>query len=442
MYVRYILCLLILGSIPIKAQDDPTETLLKIRKRVEDSISRLPRYLCTETVDRESFEIDPLPHRGNDNVCQELIETLAKSNKALRLQSSDRLRLDVALSSRTEMYSWVGEGRFDDRALSEIVGQGTTSTGAFGTFLHAIFVANSASFQFKGAAEDNGRHVLNYGFVVPVARSGYVVSNNIISRLTGYTGTFSVDAQTLDLLRLEIQTDVLPPELQVCSTHTVLDYTRIQMSGVDVLLPSEVTVRILGSDGRESCNRTVFRGCHQFLGESKLIFDDRGVDPDKEGAMAAKTWKVELPLGLRVSVALAQAIDPASAAAGDPIEGRLTHSIKVPDSGLVIPKGTPVNGRIFGLTLIHSRETELELGLQWESINLNGVNLSLRLAERSVASSSAGIGFGHGRWPDVNSMTRSEQPGITFFLFPKVDVGYRIPAGFEAEWVTLRPGPQ
>jgi hypothetical protein len=424
-----------------KAQADPIETMREIRRKVAAQISHLPNYLCSETVERQTFQFESVPHGRKANSCDPLIESVDKSPEAKRLTSTDRLRLDVAMSSKSEMYSWVGEGRFDDRTLSEIVKQGTTSTGAFGSFVHAIFVSDGPAFEFKGKSETDGRQVLQYDFAVPITRSGYVVSNQSVSRLTSYTGTFIADAKTLDLLRLEIRTDPLAPELEVCRSSTTLDYTNIRMNGADVLLPSEVSVRMLGADGHESYNRTVFSGCHQFMGESKLIFDEPAAESTAASVSAAKSRIISLPDGLKIYVALTQDVDPAAAAAGDPVTGKLAKVFKDPDSGLTIPKGTKVSGRIVGLLSYFGLATNLEFGLKWESIELDGVNHPLELAVTSAVSTSSKLPPSRGRWPIVRAMSRPEQRGVAFFLFTDVERNYRIPAGFEAEWVTVPAAP-
>jgi len=259
---------LYLLSLTCSAQQDPMQLLIQIRHKVADSISHLPRYLCTETVDRKSLDPELSARGRKAGSCAEILAAAERPNAKMLLFSSDRLRLDVAIATDGEMYSWVGGGQFEDQSLGDLVKQGATSTGAFGSYLQAIFVAEAANFGFKGEGDWNGRHVLNYTFRVPVERSGYQVGNRAISRLIGYSGSFATDAATLDLLRLELHTDAMPAELEMCAAETTLDYTQVRMSNLDFLLPAEANMRIVNTDISESRNRTVFTGCHQFLGES------------------------------------------------------------------------------------------------------------------------------------------------------------------------------
>ncbi len=415
-------------------QDQPNQTLARIRQHIAEKLDHLPSYMCTETVNRENFILDSLSHAKDGASCAELSGDIDASGKKGRMTSSDRLRLDVALSSKSEMYSWVGEGQFDDRDLSQIVGQGTTSTGAFGSFLRAIFTTKDPEFSYQGEDKVDGRAALIYDFVVPLSRSGYSVSNGPLSRMTGYSGSFAVDAESLDLLRLNVLTDRLPPELRICRSRTTIRYTETQMNGADVLIPAESQVWMVANEGRLSANKTTFSNCHQFMGESTLIFDtDAAGESNPSAIAAAKSKTIRLRNGLRLSIVLAHPIDPAAAAAGDPITGKLTHLVRDKQSGLLIPKGATVYGRIFGITVDYGMADDLELGLKWDSIELDGSRVPLQLLIDSVLPGS--VVPIRGRHQEIQTVSRLEQPGLVFFLFP--NVGYtRIPAGFGAEWIT------
>ena len=423
------------------AQQDPVDLLTQIRHRVIAGISRLPRYMCTETVDRSSFRTDEVAAKRERRSCPDVLDTGEKSPLKLHLFSTDRLRLDVAIADDSEMYSWVHEDRFGDRDLSDLVRQGATSTGEFSSYVQAIFATNAASFSFKGESEMNGRKVWQYSFRVPLSRSGYTVSNKTLARLTGYSGSFSADAETLDLLKLEIQTDPLPQELGMCQVDNVLDYTQVRMNSVDFLLPSEANMRIVEPDGGISRNRSQFSGCHEFLGESTLIFDDRTTSNTPVSVAPVKA--IHLPPGLKVAVALAQNVDPALAAAGDPVAGKLTRTIKDPSFDLVIPKGTELKGRILELRSSYSGSASvLELGLKWESFTLNGAHHPVDLLVKSAIPGSAKLPMIRAMWPDIDATFRLESPGVGFFVFPNVPAKYKIPAGFEAEWLTVNASPE
>jgi hypothetical protein len=355
-----------------------------------------------------------------------------------RLLTSDRLRLDVAIIDNNESYSWVGEDRFEDQSLSELVRVGSTSTGAFGSFLNAIFMSEGASYEYKGESQRQGRRALEYAFVVPLWRTSYVVANQAVSRRTPYSGAFAVDAETLDLSHLEIHADSLAPELQMCELTTTLDYAHIRMNNVDFLLPSEAESLVINTDGHESLNRTVFSGCHQFMGESKLIFDDSAAGTSASAQPLKQS--IKMPPGLTLSIALAQAIDPAKDAAGDVVKGVLKKPLSLPAGGVTIPKGTELSGRICELlTLFGEDIRDLEFGIKWESMEFGGAKQPLDLSVESAVPGTAKADS-----VSASSHARGFPAAEThagYFLFSGVRKSYRIPAGFESAWVTLPAAP-
>jgi hypothetical protein len=422
------------------AQQDPMQLLIQIRHRVADRMNHIPRYLCTETVDRTTRAPDPFYSRGKVESCASLEAAQRNRKLKMKMLTADRLRLDVAIIDNNESYSWVGEARFQDQSLSELVRIGSTSTGAFGSFLNAIFMSEGASYEYKGESQRQGRRALEYAFAVPLWRTSYIVANQTVSRRTPYSGTFAVDAQTLDLLRLEIHADSLAPELKMCELTTTLDYTQVHMNNLDFLLPSEADSLVINVDGHESLNRTVFSGCHQFMGESKLIFDDSAARVSAASQPPAQSIKI--PAGLTLSIALAQVIDPAKDAAGDVVKGVLKKPLSLPASGLTIPKGTELSGRICELLMLYGEDaTAVEFGIKWENMEFDGAQQPLEL---SVQSAVPGTAKADGVKASPYARVRTPQPEenrIGYFSFPSVRKSYRIPAGFESVWVTLPAAP-
>jgi len=224
----------------------------------------------------------------------------------------------------------------------------------------------------------------------------------------------------------------------MCELTTTLDYTHIRMNNVDFLLPSEAESLVINTNGHESLNRTIFSGCHQFMGESKLIFDDSA--GGASAILPAPPQSLKMPPGLTLSIALAQVIDPAKDAAGDVVKGVLKKPISLPASGVTIPKGTELSGRICELLTLRGEDMmDLEFGIRWESMDFGGSKQPLDLAVESavpgtskadsVSASSHARGFPSG------------ETGVGYFLFSGVGKNYRIPASFESVWVTLPAAP-
>ena len=131
--------------------DDPKEILVRVRDNLMQTIARMPRYMCTQTIDRATYH----PDLGEQRLsCDDLLSE--KNRASLKLATTDRLRLDVAIAASNEIYSWVGEDRFDDRDLFQLVRQGAVQNGSFSTFLVSIFEGSSANFTYNGDTTVNG----------------------------------------------------------------------------------------------------------------------------------------------------------------------------------------------------------------------------------------------------------------------------------------------
>src|SRR5581483_5312587 len=98
------------------AQQNPMDLLRLVRAKVAESLDRQPRYMCTETIERSEYE------NGRRYIASSCDQ--APRRPPVHQVSSDRLRLDVAEGANGEMYSWVGESRFNDRDLLDMVQEG------------------------------------------------------------------------------------------------------------------------------------------------------------------------------------------------------------------------------------------------------------------------------------------------------------------------------
>ena len=416
---------------PQQQPEDPLQVLIQLRHRVADRISSIPRYLCTEVVERQTRSLAPIVPKMAS--CTEFLMAIQKPKKKPPLLFTDRLRMDVTVLDNEEAYSWVGEDSFGDQSLRELVKTGLTATGSFSAFLHGIFASDAGTFSFLGEEQANGRRVLKYGFRVALPNSGYTVSNSAVTRTVGFSGTFSADAQTLDLLKLEVQLNDIPPELNICDAVTTLVYNTLRINSVDFLLPAEVTTSVLNRRGVVATNRTVFSSCHQFMGESKLSFDDQ---PATNDAQAGVAEALALPTGVTVYAALNEKIDPASSAAGDPITGRLTRPLSIPGSAIDIPQGAVLHGHVCQLLLRYGFTRSLQLGLRWENVEFGGTRYPLQLALDEIVPGTAKTDKVYVK-DDQLTPPNARDRMIGYFLFRDIDKKYQIPAGFESRWITF-----
>lgn len=357
--------LLLCAIAPCRAQPDPY-LLQRVTQEVLDTVDRLPRYLCTQTIDRSQFE--PIPGTAKDD-CEPSRE------KQLRLTTSDRLRLDVAMSAGHEMYSWVGESHFDNRSLFELAPRGALSTGAFASFLEVVFRDDRAGFSYRGESKEHGRQVAEFEFHVPASSSHYAFHGPGARVITGYSGTILVDPQTAELVRLTVESEGLPSETGSCEVHTSLAYHRARLNGADFLLPSLVDLRIVNRDGVESQNTTTYSGCHEFVGESAVSFDapgdaavpGSGAPGSENGLPASRPFTIQT-----------EAVDAANAAAGDKIEATLTAPLRDLEGRTIAPAGAKVVARILEMRRFYAPIQLARMAFKLESVQIGGVARPLK----------------------------------------------------------------
>jgi hypothetical protein len=423
-------------AVSLEAQPDPRDLLVQVRGRVKDSINRLPKYMCTQTIDRLQYE--PVKDKQVSK-CSE-----GPAQKDLRITTSDRLRFDVGVTSAGEIYTWAGAKQFDDRSLFDLVREGSISNGIFAAFLTAIFCTEDATFSYNGDRTEDGRWLSEFGFRVPLEKSHYVFAGGDVRVTTAYEGEVLVDPKTSDLVRMVVRTSGLPPETGSCRATTVLDYGRVRLEGGDFLLPTVAGSQIRNVDGAKWENRMVFSNCHEFLGESTVTFDpppDAGaVETAPSPAPAAPT----LPTGLRFTVSTTQDIKIATAAAGDLIQAKLASAIRSASNEVLAPAGAGITARLVRIRQYFGRISAVSLGLKLETIELGGLTVPLRarpnFALRSFTSRPGN------RIPQVELGTLSnlEDRDVVVFEFRSDRPQPVISHGLESGWVIVdpqEPGP-
>jgi len=314
---------LVAAAAALAADDLAPETLLlaRIKTKTGENLRRLPNYTCLQTVERSLRRV---PSR--------------------KFELLDMLRLEVALVGGKELYSWPGAGRFEDRKLSDLVQSGATGEGAFALHARSVFLSNGPTFTYAGPRERDGRKTERYDYRVPQMLSGFTLRVAGRQAIVGYHGSFWADAATLDLLRLEVIADDIPPHLQLASASNFMEYGRMRIGEADFLLPVSSELTMTDLTGNESRNLTRFDSCRQYAGESFLSFAE---PPPVESAAPPPVVlaPIQLPAGLLLEVKLESAIDLRKAAIGDPVVATVNRDVKRNKETLV-PKGAQVTGRI------------------------------------------------------------------------------------------------
>lgn len=407
---------------------DPRALLLRVRESVTNTLLRLPRYLCTLTIDRAQYT--PVKDAGS---C-EAPAASPRNQRPPRIAVTDRLRLDVAIAAANEIYSWVGEDRFDNPDVFDLVKDGALQTGVYATFLASIFRDDVASFSYTGATKVNGRELAGFSFEIPRERSRYIFGNRVEQSIVGYGGSFLVDPGTADLVRLTVRTAALPEESGACQATTTLDYTRMRLNDSEFLLPSHAQLDILNLDGVELRNSSVYSSCHEFVGEAVLKFGDADAGSSTAGASAATSTPAPLPAGAVFRIRFNQPIDPRTAAAGDRIQAQLATPINDPATNAVlVPEAAAITARIVKLQRFTGPPATIQMLVKLETIDRNG-------SARPLAADYSPTGLPPAAAPNapipLGGWNGVADRRVAAFQFENADAKFVVKSGLESTWTT------
>jgi hypothetical protein len=306
-------------------------TLARIKTTVSQTLQRQPNYTCVQQIERSHRR---LPKR--------------------KFELHDLLRVEVALVEGKEMFAWPGAHKFEQSDLTEMVTGGAIGTGDFALHARAIFQTQAPRFKYAGSTEVRSHKANQYDFVVSVIGSGYRIKSGAREAIVGYHGSFWADAESNELLRLEVNADDIPPELGIVSVQDVMDYGRVKIGASEFLLPVGSDLAMTDLIGNQSRNRTQFKSCRQYTGDSVLTFAGAsGSDTDallSETRSDAKKAKesIEIPADLILNIQLTTEIDSDSSAVGDAITATLDQKLTL-KRRLLFPKGATLIGRILRL---------------------------------------------------------------------------------------------
>lgn len=343
-------------------RNSPEQLLAGIREKMAATLAALPNYTCVQTTERA--------HRHGPR---------------RSFETQDRIRLEVALVEGKEFFGWPGSNRIDEADVRKLLTAGAYLTGSFGTLARGIFLTGSPRFEYRGDTAFRNRRTLVFDYDVPAARSEYSITVNQRETKAGFHGSFLVDTETLDLLRLEVNADDIPRALNLEFAHNVIDYERMRIGAGDFLLPrlSELVMRDLHGD--ESRNRTSFSGCRQYSGESILSFADPAAQ--SAASSAAPAEEIQLPPQFSVDASLETPIHGDSSAIGDPVSLRLKSAIKS-KGGILAPKGATIRGHVLRLERT-ADSFLLRLGLETLELENGRADLRARNIQCSVADVNA-----------------------------------------------------
>jgi len=397
------------------AQQLPPETvkLARIRQKAAEQLSSLPDYTCLETVERT--------WRG----------------AGLRtFMPIDVVRFEVAHVGGRELYAWPGARQLGEVTLASMIGFGATASGDFALRAKNIFLSRAPLFRYVGEENLGGRRTLRYDYRVSLLSSSSTVSNLGRSAYVAYHGSFWADAETLELIRITSSADDIPPDLEIASTFTQVDYGKLQIANSDVLLPQRAEIRMV-SRFDENRNVTAFSQCRKYVASSAVSFE-----PRPEGVAAGKSRAVtetELPAGLFLEIALQTPIDSKTSAVGDLIEAKLQTNI-IYEGKVLAPAGAVVRGRVRRLEKLRGWNDVFLVGLAFNELEFPGHRARFLARLRDTEQRPgltwqlpAGRPYGGSYQTGLR-----ELPNVSTFFVRRSRV--QLPQGFRMAWRTTGAG--
>jgi hypothetical protein len=192
--------------------------------------------------------------------------------------------LEVAFVGNEELFSRPEEAQFREREVHNIVTTGTISNGAFGSHLETVLSGADAALRYVGESKADGHKALRYDFSVPQVKSHFLVRHNSAEGIVGFKGSFWVDAEKLDLVRVELKADVIPAYVGVSLVQESLHYKIMRIGRAEFVLPRNSQLSTFDRSGNYSLNMITLEKCREFSGESVVTYDGpaQGASADRQ----------------------------------------------------------------------------------------------------------------------------------------------------------------
>jgi hypothetical protein len=230
-----------------KSHDDPDTLLEKIRSRTAEHLAQLPHYTCHEVISR-------LVRRGSTWVRRDTVE------------------IEVAFIGHEEFFARSGEDHFNEKIIDKVVPDGTIGNGVFGSVVQIVFTPNVAEFEYAGSGKKDGRQTIRFNFKVPLEKSQFLVKHGGAQSLAPYEGSIWVDAETYDLVRVDLQVKQIPRFVGLRWIEELMHYETMQIGNEQVLLPRKSELAVTDDLGNYGLNLVELQQCREFKTDSVVKY--------------------------------------------------------------------------------------------------------------------------------------------------------------------------
>jgi hypothetical protein len=242
-------CLTSASAAELRVNDDPTVLLQRIRGKIAEHLSRLRNYTCHVVIDR-----------------------LERAITSSSFDRRDSVELDVAFVGERELFSRPGEAQFAEQPISQLVPHGMIGNDTFGSHDDDVFLGDGVTFEYAGPCKRDGHRTFRYNFRVPLGNSRLLVKQGASDAMVAYQGSFWVDAETLDMVRLAWKTDHIPPSVGIRSIEKSMQYKVVHIGNSDFVLPLHSELTSFDEQGSYRWNTIALKHCQEFTGGSTVTY--------------------------------------------------------------------------------------------------------------------------------------------------------------------------
>jgi hypothetical protein len=247
------------GAVVATRAATPDPIIEEVRKNALSYVQELPDFICQQEITRYL------------------------DNGTGAWEKADTLVYELTYNRMRESYKPINTiGRPLTRPLDQA--GGTISTGEFGSTLAEILRPETKAL-FKPAGMDKlgSRKTLIYDFRVPQASSKFTIKvEPALPIMVGYSGSLWVDAETKQVLRIELAVDNLPADYPATQAEKTIDYDIIKLRGLDLDFLLPVRAEAILADRRQrqySRNLIYFKFYRKFETDIKIVDDPPPIKP-------------------------------------------------------------------------------------------------------------------------------------------------------------------
>ena len=160
--------------------------------------------------------------------------------------------------------------------------QPLSTQGEFAILISNIFgEASGTSFEWQGWQMLAGHRTAVFKYVVDREHSTVKLNrSDLATAVVAYHGDIYADDDTGTILRITNVLDNIPPELQMYSMTTTIDYNPVKVGALSYVLPSAAVVEMATPSGRVR-DDLLFRDYRKFEAESTVTFGGEAAQPAK-----------------------------------------------------------------------------------------------------------------------------------------------------------------